>query len=135
MCNDQVLATKRQLADEILAVIDGTPAPIALMVLGLDRQRVSELRSDKIKRFSVDKLIWLLAKLNRRVDIQVVNIGPARVKWIHVVQEIAARKMQSSRDYGSVAKSGPMALGQAPRFPRHRKKLPTQPKSAAITNS
>lgn len=48
----------------------------AARMLGLDESRMSNIEHGRLERFSLQKLIRLLARLNRRTDLTVVIVGP-----------------------------------------------------------
>ena len=77
---DPIPALKHQLASEIRTLLGHTNQHVAAMVLGVDQPRMSDLLRDKLDRFSLEKLIRLLAGIDRRVTVQVVNEGPARLR-------------------------------------------------------
>ena len=89
MTNDPIPALKRQLADGILHAVDELNFFVAAGVLDIDPARLSDLRRGRIARFSVDSLIRLLAKVNRRVDVSVVNTGPRHLPWFRILRERA----------------------------------------------
>jgi predicted XRE-type DNA-binding protein len=45
-------------------------------MLGVDEARMSNLEHGRLERFSLQKLVRLLARINRRVDLTVVTVGP-----------------------------------------------------------
>ncbi len=81
MIDDSITALKRQLADEILRVHSQTHVHVAAMALGIDVPRLSDLRRGRLKRFSVERLIRLLAIVDRRVELTIVTVGPEQVRW------------------------------------------------------
>ncbi|MEP7346050.1 MAG: XRE family transcriptional regulator [Gemmatimonadaceae bacterium] len=81
MIDDSIVALKRQLADEILAVHNQTHMFVAAMGFGIGAPRLSDLRRGRLSRFSVERLIRLLAIVDRRVDLTIVTVGPEQVRW------------------------------------------------------
>src|SRR4051812_20378600 len=84
MSNDSshpILALKRQLADAILAISDPQPITIAARRLGIDPARMCDLRHGRIARFSLERLIRILATVERGVSVTVVVTGSAQVCW------------------------------------------------------
>ena len=82
MLPDPVPALKRQLVAEILRVADQTHWIVAAGGLGLDAARMCDLRNGRISQFSLQRLIRMLARVDRAVDLKVKCAGPERVNWI-----------------------------------------------------
>jgi len=93
MLDDPIPALKRQLADEIIASVARINRTIAASVLLIDEARMSDLRHGRIARFSVERLIRLLAIVDRQVTLQILNVGPAEIHWFKVVKEHRARAL------------------------------------------
>ena len=72
---DPVPALKRQLAAEIRALIGEYPSNVGASVLALDQPRVADLLHDRLERFSLQKLVRLLAHVDRRVKLTGINEG------------------------------------------------------------
>lgn len=87
MLDDPVPALKRQLADAIVAIANQTNFHVAAPALGIDTARLSDLRRGRVNRFSIDRLIRILAVVDRRVDAKVVTVGPERVEWWVILRE------------------------------------------------
>lgn len=81
MLPDAIPALKQQLADEILASVAQLNVSIAALVLEIDSSRLADLRHGRVSRFSVERLIRLLGKVDRRVTMSVANVGPDRIRW------------------------------------------------------
>ena len=79
--SDPIPALKRQLADAILAIADPQPITLAARRLGIDPARMCDLRRGRIERFSVERLIRILATVDRGVSVTVVVTGSAQVCW------------------------------------------------------
>ena len=75
MLDDPIPRLKQQLANSILETIEWQWS-VYDGLIGLDQPRLSNLERGHLDRFSVQKLIRVLALLNRRVDIKVVAVGP-----------------------------------------------------------
>lgn len=73
MPKDPIPTLKEQLRKEILSAIEPWPQAVAAKVIGVDPPRVSDLVRGRLERFSLEKLICLLAAVDRRVDIRVVD--------------------------------------------------------------
>jgi predicted XRE-type DNA-binding protein len=92
MADDSIPALKRQLADAILALSDCMPVTVAARRLGIDAARMCDLRRGRIARFSVERLIRILATVDRGVELTVVLTGPERICWFPAIR---ARRQQS----------------------------------------
>jgi predicted XRE-type DNA-binding protein len=76
VATDPIPALKEQLAHAILADV-GYKSPLqSAGILGLDESRMSNLELGRLERFSLQKLIRLLAVMNRKVELSVVSVGP-----------------------------------------------------------
>ena len=69
---DPVPELKERLAQEIVEVIEGWTQWNAAALLNTDQPRVSDLRRGKLDRFSLEQLMRMLARINRRVDVTIV---------------------------------------------------------------
>jgi predicted XRE-type DNA-binding protein len=81
MLPDPIPALKQQLADEILASVARLNVTIAAMVLEIDSSRLADLRHGRVARFSVERLIRMLATVDRRVTLTVANVGEENIRW------------------------------------------------------
>jgi predicted XRE-type DNA-binding protein len=91
---DPIPALKQQLADALLARLANLNVSIAAMVLEVDDARMSDLRHGRVARFSVERLIRLLAKVDQRVTLAIVNEGTHDVRWFRILRE----RRKASRD-------------------------------------
>lgn len=66
---DPVLPLKQQLAAEIRRMLGDDNQNVAARVLGIDQPRMSNLLHDRLERFSLERLIRLLARIDRRVQL------------------------------------------------------------------
>jgi predicted XRE-type DNA-binding protein len=89
---DPIAPLKRQLADEILGAVARLNVSIAARVLDIDASRFADLRHGRIQRFSVERLIRMLAVIERRVSLTVVNAGDAEVRWFRMLNERRASR-------------------------------------------
>ena len=78
---DPILALKRQLTDAILTVAGDMPITVAARRLGIDPARMCDLRRGRIARFSVERLIRILATVDRGVTVTVVQKSFQPVCW------------------------------------------------------
>lgn len=69
---------KQQLRREILRLVDRWDQLVAARRVGIGQPRMSDLRHGRVERFSLERLIRILATVDHRVDITIVNIGPPR---------------------------------------------------------
>ncbi len=76
MIDDPIPSLKEQLRQSILAETGRINQLAAARMLGVDEARMSNLEHGRLERFSLQKLIRLLARINRRVDLTVVSVGP-----------------------------------------------------------
>ena len=76
MIDDPIPGLKQQLGQSILAETARMNQLAAAQMLGIDEARMSNIENGRLQRFSLQKLIRLLAKMNRRVDLTVVTVGP-----------------------------------------------------------
>ena len=72
---DPIPALKRQLAREICTLIGRYNQHLAADALGVDQPRMSDILRDRLERFSLEKLVRLLANLDHRVELTLVNDG------------------------------------------------------------
>jgi predicted XRE-type DNA-binding protein len=82
---DPIVALKRQLADAILTIAAQTNTSVAALALGIGAPRLSDLRHGRLKRFSIERLIRVLATVDRRVEFTVTTVGPEQVRWFALV--------------------------------------------------
>lgn len=76
MIDDPIPGLKEQLRQAILAETGLMNQLAAARMLGMDEARISNLEHGRLERFSLQKLIRLLARINRRIDLTVVTVGP-----------------------------------------------------------
>lgn len=95
MLDDTILGLRHQLAVEILRIADQTHVGIAARVFGIDLPRLSDLRRGRLHRFSLERLIRILATVDRRVDITVRSRGSEQVRWMLKLGERARRRRAS----------------------------------------
>ena len=74
--DDPIPALKQRLVQAILQEIGRQNMWRARSMLGIEQPEMWNLEHGRLGRFSVHKLIRLLATLNRRVDITIVAVGP-----------------------------------------------------------
>lgn len=76
MLDDPIPGLKEKLRRSILADVGRFNPRVAAHMLGVDESRMSNIEHGRLERFSLQKLIRLLARINRRVDLMVVTVGP-----------------------------------------------------------
>ena len=81
VADDPLSTLKRQLADAILALAVKVPTSVAARRFGIDEARLCDLRRGRIARFSVERLIRILATVDRGVTLTVVPTGAERICW------------------------------------------------------
>jgi predicted XRE-type DNA-binding protein len=72
---------KRKLAAAIVEIANQTNFFVAAGGLGIGEARLSDLRHGRADRFTIDRLVRMLAKVDRRVDVSITVIGRDRVDW------------------------------------------------------
>ena len=92
---DPIGPLREQLAHEIMALVSHLSSQYAARVLGVDEARVADLRHGRWRRFSLERLIRILANLQRRVDLIVVNTGPAQKRWPVLRPEAPQRRRKA----------------------------------------
>ena len=80
LSGDPIPPLKQQIAAEICGLLGGDNQCVAARVLGIDQPRMSNLLHDHLERFSLERLIRLLARIDRRVELDVINEGPAVIR-------------------------------------------------------
>ena len=68
---DPIPDLKRQLAASLVESLRGWTGTETLYAFNLDAARLSDLRHGRLKRFTLQKLIRLLAERDKRVSIAV----------------------------------------------------------------
>ena len=81
MSTDPILPLKHQLAREIVALSKHEAITVSASRLGIDPSRFCDLRHGRVARFSVERLIRILATIDRRVTMTIVCDGPAEICW------------------------------------------------------
>jgi len=82
-----IAALRQQLADEILRLVNDFPTVISADLLCIDERRMADLRHGRAHRFSVERLIRMLAQIDRRVDLTVVNTGAPILRWLPILRD------------------------------------------------
>ena len=85
---DPIPKLKSQLSSVLVAALEGWSQANAACLVRTDQPSISKLRRGNLRRFSVEQLIRLLSRLDRRVELVVhheprrygprVNRGPQR---------------------------------------------------------
>ena len=78
--DDPIPELKERLRQAILAEVGKWSQVTAAAILHIDQARMSNLERGRLKRFSVEKLIRILAVIDQRVDITVVNVSKGRLR-------------------------------------------------------
>ena len=91
MIDDPIPALKEQLREAILAALGRKNQLVAARILGVHETRMSNIELGRLERFSLQKLIRLLARINRRVDLTVVVVGPLPTRGDQEFWEVCER--------------------------------------------
>ena len=75
---DPIPALKRQLGEELARLVAGWNIDDIAYMIGTDRARISDLRAVRLERFSLERLVRFLARLDYRVDMTVSEARFAR---------------------------------------------------------
>ena len=108
MVDDPIPRLKAQLRQAILADVGRLNQLVAAHMLGVDQARMSNIELGRLERFSLQKLIRLLARLNRRVDLVVVGPLPGRgyeALWEARERALALRARMEARQH-AIGKTG-----------------------------
>ena len=79
---DPIPALKQQLAGEIKRLLGRYHQEVAADILGLEQPRMSELLRGRLDRFSLQRLVRLLANLDRRIEVTVVPPADSRIRLL-----------------------------------------------------
>jgi len=110
MLDDPIPRLKEQLRQAILADVGRLNQLVAAHMLRVDQARMSNIELGRLERFSLQKLIRLLARLNRRVDLAVVVVGPLpgrgyEALWEARERALALRARMEARQH-AIGKTG-----------------------------
>jgi predicted XRE-type DNA-binding protein len=83
--NAQELSTKVELAFLINESLAGVTQQKAASRLGLPQPKISKLRNYRLDNFSVEKLMHLLTKLDRDIEIVVRRRPATQKRGAHIV--------------------------------------------------
>ena len=83
---------KMRLAELIFEEIGEDNMWMAHRMLKLDQPRMWRLEHRKLDRFSVQFLVLLLARLNRRVEVRAVAVGPLPSRWHEQIWKLSKGK-------------------------------------------
>jgi predicted XRE-type DNA-binding protein len=97
MIDDPIPALKEHLGRRIVADLSRKNHFAAARMLGLDESRMSNLKYGHFERFSLQMLVRLLARINRRVDLTVVVVGPLPNRGDELFWEACERVKQQSQ--------------------------------------
>src|SRR5437763_8914037 len=79
--DDAIPALKRQLHRELIRLVGHVNQSVSAGRLGISQPRMSNLLRGRLEGFSLEMLIRLLARLDRRVDLTVTNIGGPFIRF------------------------------------------------------
>ena len=82
LADDPIPAIKERLRQVIVHEVRELGQDFAASVLGIDQPRMSNLERGRLERFSVEKLIRILATIDQRVLVSTVSErkGPLRMR-------------------------------------------------------
>ena len=82
----------------------------ALPILQIGPARLADLRHGRVARFSVERLILMLATIDRRVALSVVNVGEREIRWFRILRERRDERIRAAvvdvAAAGAAAKAG-----------------------------
>lgn len=90
MLDDPVPELRRQLAREIVALASQMNFFVAALELGIDPPRLSDLAHGRVDRFSLNRLVRMLANVDRRVELSVRHEPPPKrrhTRWRGATRE------------------------------------------------
>jgi predicted XRE-type DNA-binding protein len=93
-----IASLRQQLADEILRLVGDLPTVISAKLLCIDERRMADLRHGRVQRFSVERLIRMLAQIDRRVDLTVVNTGAPNLRWFGILRDRKRNFQRETRE-------------------------------------
>jgi predicted XRE-type DNA-binding protein len=76
--SDPIPALKQQLGAELARLVAGWNNDDIAYLIGTDRRRIADLRRVKLARFSLERLIRFLVRLDYRVEITLIEERFAR---------------------------------------------------------
>ena len=106
MLANPIPALKQQLAREILASITQLNVTIAADVLQIGPARLADLRHGRVARFSVERLILILATIDRRVALSVVNVGEPEIRWFRILRERRDERLRAAEAVAAALEGG-----------------------------
>jgi predicted XRE-type DNA-binding protein len=74
--DNPIARLKEQLRQVIVEDLKYYEQRWAATLLGIDQPRISAIRNGDLRRISLERLIIMLASINRRVDLTVTRVGP-----------------------------------------------------------
>ncbi|MDB4913568.1 MAG: hypothetical protein JWM95_1212 [Gemmatimonadetes bacterium] len=93
MTDDPIPALKNQLVGEILSAVADMNTTVAAGALEIGAARFADLRHGRVARFSVERLIRMLASIDHRVVLQ-VEAPAVRVSWFRLIRDRKHRQDQ-----------------------------------------
>ena len=102
--SDPIFVLKRQLGNEIRRLVQPYTQDVAAGILGIDQPRVSDVMHDKIRRFSLQRLIRMLARMDRTIEIRVT--GSASPASTYFKKRFAAQRARRVKIVGESQSRG-----------------------------
>jgi predicted XRE-type DNA-binding protein len=128
MPDDPILTLKRQLADAILALASQTNMHVAARAFGIGVPRMSDLRHGRIARFSVERLIRILAMAGRKVELSIVVSSPERRPWFGAPHPRRLTPSERIGAHGCPTGAAVAPVEPSPGFALDPKKSPCHPR-------
>jgi predicted XRE-type DNA-binding protein len=96
--NADLAQARAILAAKIISVLDGRKLSLraAENLTGVDAAEFSRIRTAKLKRFTIDRMIMILGKLGQEVKVE-VSVRPAPPRARKIERERATRARRSPR--------------------------------------
>ena len=77
--HDPIPELKKRVSDELVKLVDSWTQWNAAVLLHVNQTQISELRAGKLERFSLDRLVRLLARAGRKIEIRTTSDGASAV--------------------------------------------------------
>jgi predicted XRE-type DNA-binding protein len=77
--HDPIPELKKRVSDELVKLIDNWTQWNAAVLLHVSQTQISEIRAGKLERFSLDRLVRLLARAGRKIEIRTTSARASAV--------------------------------------------------------
>ncbi|MGV1015470.1 MAG: helix-turn-helix domain-containing protein, partial [Methyloceanibacter sp.] len=104
--NADLAQARAVLAAKIIGVLDGRKLSLraAESLTGVDAAEFSRIRSAKLERFTIDRMITILGKLGQEVNVEISVRPMTRRKARKVGGELSIRERRSPHWHGAGAR-------------------------------